>query len=302
MTAKVFDAAFKTLVEISPEGWPLLLGQPKATTEVIDADIATVSGAADKVLLVRANPAYLIHLEFVTGHDVAVLPSTLHFRNTLLNHQHGLRVRSVIVLLHSGADSPVLTGERSLAFPNEKPYDIFRYQVLRVWQLSPARLLSGSPAMLPLVPISNVTKDELPGIMKKVNQRLNSPKWRPQASELKAAALVLMGLRYPADFTKQFFQGGPSMKESSTYQAILEEGRNEGRNEGRTEGALKEARRFLLLQGESRFGSPDAATLAALEAINDLKKPENLGVQLINATSWKDLLGPSPRSRKHRQS
>ncbi len=41
---------------------------------MIDADIATVSGAADKVLRVAADPAYLLHLEFVSGHDAPALP------------------------------------------------------------------------------------------------------------------------------------------------------------------------------------------------------------------------------------
>ena len=43
-------------------------------TRVIDADIATVSGAADKVLRVEARPPYILHLEFVTGHDAVDLP------------------------------------------------------------------------------------------------------------------------------------------------------------------------------------------------------------------------------------
>jgi hypothetical protein len=56
---------------------------------VIDADIATVSGAADKVLRVEARPPYLLHLEFVSGQDSAALPSTLHVRNALLGDRHG---------------------------------------------------------------------------------------------------------------------------------------------------------------------------------------------------------------------
>jgi len=43
------------------------------------------------------------------------------------------------------------------------------------------------------------------------------------------------------------------MKESTTYQAIVREGREEGRDEGRTE----EARRMLLLVGETKFGRPE---------------------------------------------
>ena len=46
------------------------------------------------------------------------------------------------------------------------------------------------------------------------------------------------------------------MKESSTYQAILEEGRTEGRVEGRTEGAVAEARKLLRLMGDDAFGLP----------------------------------------------
>src|SRR5262245_46170868 len=54
MAAKQFDPTLKTLVETSPGDWPVLLGLPPAPTEVIDADIATVSGAGDEVQHVRA--------------------------------------------------------------------------------------------------------------------------------------------------------------------------------------------------------------------------------------------------------
>jgi hypothetical protein len=54
VTAKPYDPTLKALVETEPESWPVFLGRPRAPTEVIDADIATVSGAADKVLRVSA--------------------------------------------------------------------------------------------------------------------------------------------------------------------------------------------------------------------------------------------------------
>ncbi len=52
MTAQPFDSALKELVETEPASWPALFGRPVGPTQVIDADIATVSGAADKVLRV----------------------------------------------------------------------------------------------------------------------------------------------------------------------------------------------------------------------------------------------------------
>jgi hypothetical protein len=86
--------------------------------------------------------------------------------------------------------------------------------------------------------------------------------------------------------------------ESVTYQAILEE----GRVEGETRGALAEARKLLLMLGENRFGAPDASTVAALEAINDVRQLENLGLRLLSASSWQDLLRPAPRRRNGRRS
>ena len=79
-------------METAPEDWPVLAGQPRARTKVIDADIATVSGAADKVLRVGAPLPYLLHLEFQAGHDTADLPPLLHMRNILLENRHHLPV------------------------------------------------------------------------------------------------------------------------------------------------------------------------------------------------------------------
>ena len=56
MAANRYDPTLKTLVEIDPASWPYLLHCPIGPTAVVHADIATVSGAADNVLRVSANP------------------------------------------------------------------------------------------------------------------------------------------------------------------------------------------------------------------------------------------------------
>jgi predicted transposase YdaD len=301
MTAKPYDPTLKTLVEIEPESWPVLFGHAKAPTEVIDADVATVSGAADKVLRVSGDPAYLLHLEFVSGHDSATLPSTLLMRNGLLGHRHQLRVRSGAVLLRPEADSPQLTGMYERRFPGEEPYLTFRYAVVRVWQLAPEPLLSGGLALLPLAPISAVTEAELPGIIKQMEQRLSSRRGRKQAPIVWGAAYILLGLRRSPALAAQLFRGVMSMKESSTYQAILEEGREEGRGQG----ALAEAKKVLRLWGDDAFGVPDARTAAAIERINDLAQVEDLLRRVRSAPSWQELLGPllaGSRKGRRRQS
>jgi hypothetical protein len=54
------------------------------------------------------------------------------------------------------------------------------------------------------------------------------------------------------------------MKESTTYQAILREGR------------VIEAQRLPLLQGEIRFGSPDEGIQGTIEAIRDIEHLETI--------------------------
>jgi predicted transposase YdaD len=95
------------------------------------------------------------------------------------------------------------------------------------------------------------------------------------------------------------------MKESSTYQAILEEGREEGRKEGRREGALAEARKILRMWGDALFGAPDIQTAAAIEQIEELARLEDLIARLEAAKSWQELLDPpagSPRKGRRRRS
>ena len=88
------------------------------------------------------------------------------------------------------------------------------------------------------------------------------------------------------------------MEQSATYQAIVRRGREEGREEGRA----AEARRMMLLQGEAKFGPPDAAVRTALEKISDLAQLEALGVRLLSAASWQELFAlPTPRRRSGRR-
>jgi hypothetical protein len=86
------------------------------------------------------------------------------------------------------------------------------------------------------------------------------------------------------------------MKESVIYQAIVEKGRAEGRGKGR----MEEARRILLLLGGSRFGEPVSEVVAAVNALTDVQKLEELAVRLLQAASWQELLGLNGPGRRGR--
>ncbi len=203
-------------------------------------------------------------------------------------------------MLRPESDSPQLTGEYTRAFPDEPHYRYFKYDVKRVWQFPPERFLKGGLGTLPLAPVSAVTEAELPGIIKQMRQRLDRRSARRYAKSLWTATSVLMGLRYSIETVNVLLQGVVSMRESVTYQAILEE----GRKEGIAEGAVADARKFLLLLGQNQFGVPSEAVRAAVEAIVDVNRLHDLGLRVSKAESWQDLLqgpGSPPRPRRGRR-
>jgi predicted transposase YdaD len=103
-----------------------------------------------------------------------------------------------------------------------------------------------------------------------------------------------MGLRYPADQIQALLQGVRNMRESSTYQAILAEGRTEGfekgHEEGREAGREEEARALLLRLGRKRFGPPGRRVSSAIRRTTDLQRIEQLTERLLEVESWDELL------------
>jgi hypothetical protein len=237
-------------------------------------------------------------VDFHAGHDVlAKLPDLLLY-NTALFRRHRLPVRSLLVLLHRGADSPQLTGLYERGFPGEPADVTFRYRLVRVWQVPAAQWLTGGLGLVPLAPLGDVGPDELPSVLARVKRRLERDAAPGAAADLWSATFILMGLRYEQALIQQLLQGVRAMKESVTYQAILQEGKAEGKAEGRAE----EARRMLLLLGRERFGEPPPEVQTALDAVANVSRLEELALQVRHVASWQELLGrPAPRRRSARR-
>jgi hypothetical protein len=289
------DDALKHLTELSPEDWVERGGWPAASAGLIDADIATITGATDKVIHVDGPPDWLLAVDFQSGHDtLAKLPDLLVY-NSALFRRHGLGVRSLLVLLHRGADSRRLTGLYERGFPGE-PFDVaLRYRIVRVWQVPPQQWLAGGLGLVPLAPLGAVEEAELPGVIAQMKRRLDREEPARQV-ELWSATYILMGLRYERALVQILLRGVRSMKESVTYQAILEEGEAKGEAKGKLEGT----RNLLLLQGRDRFGEPPPEVVAALAALTDVGRLEELGVRLLRTSSWQDLLGLTGPARRGR--
>jgi hypothetical protein len=122
----------------------------------------------------------------------------------------------------------------------------------------------------------------MPAVLARMDERIQREATPAQAKKLWTAAYVLLGLRYRRDTVAHLIPGVENMKDSDTYQAILDEGRVEGR--------VEEAKKILLLQGWKRFGVPDAPTRAALEALTEPEQLERLSERLVDVASWEELL------------
>lgn len=75
------------------------------------------------------------------------------------------------------------------------------------------------------------------------------------ANLLSSCCFILLGLRYDKEVIRTLFKGVRQMRESSTYQSILDEGRDEGLTRGRVEGLVSARQEDLLALLHERFGS-----------------------------------------------
>jgi hypothetical protein len=279
-----YDVATKELVWEEPSCWlPRLRIDPNVPLDVIESGITTLTASADKVIRIGAPTPFLLNLEFQGAH-VTDLARTLWFRQVALDYQHSLPVLTALILLRKEANSPSLTGVYERQVPDGRATNRYHYEVVRLWEEDPDFYLNGSITLVPLAPLTAVAEPELPGLIRRMRDRIDQePPLR--AEKLWGASYLLMGLRYSDELVDRLFEGVRNMRESTTYQKILREGLEEGR--------IAEARRFLIVLGSERFGEPDERSVAALEAIGSVERLEALGRRMITDPTiggWNDLL------------
>ena len=193
----------------------------------------------------------------------------------------------MVILLRPAADGPELTGEYEREVPGRGKNLWFRYEVVRVWELPPDRLLTGGLPLLPLAPVSNAAPERLSEVLTAVAERLRDEAAPELTKTLWTATAILTGLRYPRERVGGLIEGVANMmlgirgiEDSWVYQDIFTKGRAEGEARGRAEGEargraegeVEEARKILLRQGRKRLGEPDERILAEVEAIRDLDR------------------------------
>ena len=301
-----YDVTSRLLIDPDPARWLRWAGLPvDGPVQAVDSEVSTVLAEVDKVLRVNSPSPWLAHLEFQSGYD-RTLPIRLLQYHGLLLRRHELPVESTVVLLRPQADGPGLSGRYEQFGPSGRQTIVFQFQVIRIWERPVEEFLQGSLALLPLAPLARIEPAALTDVVAQMDARLTRDAPPETIPELWASTLILMGLRYHADVGRHVLRRVRQMRESTTYQAILEEGREEGvalgrrqgrkegREEGREEGLesgrAQEARRLIMLFGAARLGQPNEAVHARLDTLTDADSLDRLAERLLTAASWQELM------------
>jgi len=280
--SKPFDATLKDLGREHPRHFLAAFDQPTlAPLSSLNVDLSTVTTAADLVIGLGDPLQEVIQLDFQASAAAWKHADTLVYNALLYRHYH-VPVQSIVILLRPQAAHANLNGAVNYsARPGRGKMD-FAYQTVPLWERPAEELLASELGILPLAILGRLPEgvpllEGLTGVAQRLLERLEREVPPEQARRLLTAAFVLTGLRVRRDIARDVFRGVRVRRESDTYMAIIDEERED------------EARRFLLLQGQERFGPADESIRARLEGITDLERLEHLGLRLLRVSGWQEL-------------
>ena len=159
----------------------------------------------------------------------------------------------------------------------------FGYEIVRLWEKRVEALLASGLISLPLAPLCRLPEgmsleDGMRWVLTQIVERLHREGTPEMAKRLLTATFVLSGLLLKRNHVLSILQGVRAMRESDTYQFILDEGRVE---------ALQSA---LLRQGRKKLGDPDEAIRNVIMNLNDLERLNFLFERMLDVSNWEELL------------
>jgi predicted transposase YdaD len=282
-----FDATLKDLAQVSPRGLLAAFDtEPTLPVSLLNIDLSTVTTSTDLVFGLGQPLQEIVHIDFQASASATKHADVLVY-HALLYRQYQVSVHSIVVLLRPQAAHPNLNGMVAYApRPGRGKMD-YGYELIRLWEWPAAQLLTGDIGVVPLallgqLPVGVDFEAGLAGVIQGIIERLEQEAPPEKVRRLLTAAFVLAGLRVPRLIARQLFQGVRAMRESDTYQAILDEGRDEGR--------IDEVKRMILRLGQKRFGAPGENVTATLATLTDLERLEFLLEHLGDVGSWDEFL------------
>ncbi len=281
--SKPFDATMKDLGADYPADFLATFDRaPTDPPRPLNVDLSTITTAADLVIGLGEPLREIVHLDFQAAADKDKGADVLAY-NALLYRQYRVPVHSILVLLRPQAAHSDVTGRIVYAVrPGQGKMD-FGFEIVRLWERSAETFLAGPLGAVPLAMLGALSDGTdlvqgLTGVAQRLLERLEREAEHRQKKLLLTAAFVLTGLRLKRNQALQVFAGVRAMRESDTFLAILDEGRE------------TEARRLIRRLAKPTLGEPDEPTVTRLEGITDIDRLERIFDRAMEAGSWQDLL------------
>jgi hypothetical protein len=281
--SKPFDATLKDLAAINPAQFLADIDGPVALpVRLLNVDLSTVTAAADIVFGLGKPLQDVVHIDAQAGPDADKHRDVLVY-NALLHRQYRVPVHSILLLLRRQAQLAIQTGAIQYASRPQRGKMDFAYEIVPLWEKPVEVLLASGITTLPLAilcryPEGMSLEDGMRWVLTQIVERLQREGTPELVQRLITATFVLGGLRLNRSDVLAIFRGIPAMRESDTYQYILDEGRAEG------------MQRIILTLGRIKLGEPDESSRRALMELTDLDRLDRLGQRFLVVSNWRELL------------
>ncbi|NDJ17467.1 DUF4351 domain-containing protein [Myxacorys almedinensis] len=278
-----FDTTCRRLTEIFPEDFASwLLGYRVPLTELSPTELSIEPIRADRVILLQGQNE-IVHIEFQTDPKDDVPMRLADYRLRLHRRFPNKTIHQVVIYLRETNSERVYQNYFEIAGMYAE------FNVIRIWEV-PAEELMTFPGLLPFVGLSR-SNNPIQTLRRAVReiQRIED---ESQQHEAMAATYVLSGLKFEAAVLSQVIRRD-IMRESVTYQLILEEGREEGREQGLEQG-LEQGQRLEAIalttrQLTRRLRQELSEEMRSRLSTLPLPILENLSEALLDFTELSDL-------------
>ncbi len=276
----MYDNICKYLAETYPEDiakW--LLGQPIPLVHLPTRELALEPIHADSLILLKsATPSenLILHLEFQTKPDPAIPFRMLDYWTRAKRKFPHHYLKQIVIYL--------TPRDTAVVYQNYYQEERTRHEfdIVRLWEREASALLD-NPGTLPFAVLgrSGNREETLQAVVNRI-EKLDNQRAR---RELAAASYVLAGLVLRDNVIRRILRS-EMMRESVTFQAILEEGRQEGLQRGEFRGKQELLKRLI----RRKFGALPPTVVTQLENLSSAQLDE-LGEAILDMQSTSDLEG-----------
>ncbi len=274
----MFDNICKFLAETySTDIASWLLGEAIQLTQVQPQELAVEPIRADSLILLEAE-SLLLHLEFQTRPDPQIPFRELDYWVRGKRRFPDKKIRQFVIYLKETSSDLVFQNR----FEDERTQHEF--EVIRLWEQPITNFLEFT-GMLPFAILVNDGDKER--LLQDIAQKIDEIPEQKTRQIIGAATYVLAGLVLDKNIIKQILRRD-IMRESVTYQEILEEGRLEGEIKGEIKGRKHGLLTIILRLLTRKFGNLPPKLHARIARLQ-IPRLESLAEAILDFESVADL-------------